>query len=183
MDRTQLLTPHLQPDEDLIWSEIISEDTLANADHRTPVRTVGLAIISCLFGLWFTVWGLMKAQELLADEDYLLLSFGAPIVIILALVFLWYAYISTRPLFLAPLIERVPTAYAITSQRLLAVLASGDLADELAINDMGEIADLDSDNELLIRRKDSSHSGDDFYMMLIEDVEGARAAIEKLSAT
>ncbi|GEM_PF-2814845 len=181
MTASPLIQSVLQADETVLWSETLTPETLTSADIRTPLRSTALAVISFIFGLWFAGWGAAKGLELLGEQNYLLLSFAAPVVIVLALVFFWYGFISLRGVLKPPLIQRVPLAYAVTNQRLLAVLANGDIADEMPAADIGALVDLNSDEEILVCRRGDKGQENAFYMMLIEDVDGAEAAIRKLA--
>lgn len=173
-----LLASHLAPGETILWQETVTDARFEAADARQPIKSTLLALAALILGLWFTIWGVMKAGELLEKPDYLSLSFGAPIVIVLALAMFWYAFMNVR-LMLGPAPrQKLPAVYAVTDTRLLAVLSNGTLADELANGDIAGFADTDSDTELLINRRGDESGEDGFYILLVNDLDGAREAIE-----
>ena len=176
-----LLAPHLSPGETLLWQEAVTDARFDAADAREPIKSGLLALGALILGLWFTLWGVMKAGELLAKPDYLSLSFGAPIVIVLALAMFWYTYMNVRLILSPPPRQKLPAVYAVTDQRLLALLTNGTVADELANAEIAGFADLDSDSELLVNRRGDETGDDGFYILLIDDLEGAREAIERVT--
>ncbi|MAP95691.1 MAG: hypothetical protein CMK07_12145 [Ponticaulis sp.] len=172
-----LLTPHLAPGETPLWQEAISDERFAAADARAPVKNGLLAFIAAILGLWFSYWGLIQLAGLLEKADYLTISFGAPIVIVIALALFWYTYMSIRRLTAPPLDQVLPALYALTSARLVAIRRDGSLADELATSLIEDIEDLPTDSGLRVKKHGDTVGDDAFCMVMLEDPEAASAAI------
>ena len=177
-----LLAPHLAPGETLLWQEAITDERFAQADIREPLKNGLLALGAAILGLWFAYWGILQLIDLLQKPDYLTLSFGAPVVIVLVIVLFWFVYMSIRRITGPAPEEVLPALYAVTSARLIALKKDGNIADELPVPLIDGFADLESDTELLVKKQGDETGDDAFYMVMIEDADAARTAITAVAS-